>query len=237
MQSMVGKKLNDAGEYEMDMKDVKKRVLFEHFQLGDFLEKTGYDIVRRPRDASQGLIKSNGFLAYHIVCMFICISFYYDWIFHFESPLGPAGGSYKEYPLFKTTNASLKAKCEQALKVTTYKKGNDGFTSLYDRYSDSIAWLAEMHTVTAIFQLIVACSKMYDNKRLVESLLEVVNVPINIALITYAMNQLFFAEKIISSCGIENVYYNHTRAWLWIECFLYWINVGSLMTILLSRAS
>lgn len=31
MQSMVGKKLNDAGEYEMDMKDVKKRVLFEHF--------------------------------------------------------------------------------------------------------------------------------------------------------------------------------------------------------------
>jgi hypothetical protein len=77
---------------------------------------------------------------------------------------------------------------------------------------------------------------MYENKRLFETLLEVVNVPINIALITYAMNQLFFAEKVIANCGIENVYYNHTRAWLWIECFLYWINVGSLMTILLGRA-
>lgn len=31
MQSMKGKKLNDAGEYEMDQEDVKRRVLFEHF--------------------------------------------------------------------------------------------------------------------------------------------------------------------------------------------------------------
>lgn len=110
-------------------------------------------------------------------------------------------------------------------------------TSLGDRYSYTLSWLLMMHAVTAVFQLVVACSKMYENKRLVETLFEVVNVPVNIAFITYAMNQLFFCEKIISSCQIPVVYFNHKRAWLWIECFLYWINVMSLMAMLLSRTT
>ena len=55
--------------------EIERRVLLEKVTIGKFIKHGGFDTIRRPKDASQGLLKSNGIIGFHIVCAIFLLLF------------------------------------------------------------------------------------------------------------------------------------------------------------------
>jgi hypothetical protein len=61
----------------LTLHDIEERTLKEKDHLEIFIQKAGLQNVRRPQDASQGVMFANGIASFHVVFAIINIWFYY----------------------------------------------------------------------------------------------------------------------------------------------------------------
>jgi hypothetical protein len=49
------------------------------------------------------------------------------------------------------------------------------------------------------------------------------------------MKQLFISEMIMNACRVDPIHFSHRRAWILLDIFAFWWNIGTLIILLAFR--